>query len=49
MIRILVLLSVIASPFLSFLGADEGCIWDPSGQPQIDAGCGWDPYGQCHS
>lgn len=53
MIRILVLLAVIASPFLSFLGTDEGCGWDPYGQcqpaPQIDAGCIWDPYGQCHS
>jgi hypothetical protein len=51
MIRILVLLAVIASPFLSYLGTDEGCGWDPSGQCrpalQIDAGCGWDPNGQC--
>jgi hypothetical protein len=49
MIRILVLLSIIASPFLSFLGADEGCGWDPDGQPQIDAGCIWDPDGRCRS
>lgn len=51
MIRILVLLAVIASPFLSFLGTDAGCGWDPSGQcqpaPQIDEGCIWDPNGQC--
>ncbi|MES1245869.1 MAG: hypothetical protein ABUT39_29950 [Acidobacteriota bacterium] len=53
MIRILVLLAVIASPFLSFLGTDAGCIWDPYGQcrpaPQTDEGCGWDPSGQCRS
>jgi hypothetical protein len=53
MIRILVFLTVIASPFLSFPGTDAGCGWDPSGQcqpaPQIDAGCIWDPSGQCRS
>ena len=53
MIRILVLLTVIASPFLYFLGTDEGCIWDPDGQcrpaPQTDAGCIWDPDGRCRS